>query len=413
MLLVACGSGGNNASQGNIGGRGGASGRDGGAGSDGAPGTGGAAGAGAAGAAGSSVAGTAGDAAAGSGAGGSAGGGASGSGADAADATPDLAADAFDAGADRTSDAADPFEAGGDADAAPVTGCNPLLPTACGANQRCTSVKNLNVGVATCEPDGTVDPDGACVVDANGVDNCKRGTACRNGICESVCPGGANTCAGSHTCVVYSGTFTGQSVGLCTPTCNPLTQARNTDNAPACGDPNPSSPALGCFGAKADGAFFCATTPYAANKSDSVAGQTASGPYLNGCAIGFEPLLKQDSTSSTYICVAMCQPAPTSSASASNAGGLAGSGHTCSDSGAGGTHECRYLWYLQNPSASGFPTAYGNTLGFCMDYTKYTYTDPSTHQATQDPSCATLDPTKHTYSDSLTDDVYWGCAPHP
>jgi hypothetical protein len=133
--------------------------------------------------------------------------------------------------------------------------------------------------------------------------------------------------------------------------------------------------------------------------------------FLNSCAPGFLPLLKQATGSTSVICVATCQPAPTTLESHPNPGGAAGSGYTCGDRGAGGTHECRYWWWLE-PMAPY--SMYGNTVGFCMDYTRYQY--DANHDGTVDtvnPSCATLSGSAHNFDATLSDAQYWGCVPSP
>jgi hypothetical protein len=297
--------------------------------------------------------------------------------------------------------------------------CNPVAQTGCGADQRCTWITTSDTtGHAACLADGTVAVGGACTQgpdgETTGFDNCKRGLTCVDYTCESICKASPDSCGFGYACIVYSsGPFATpeRTYGFCEASCNPLTQVRSSDGAPACGSPVPSNPTIGCYGF-ALGPFTCQKVLYGYRVADVIAGADPKAPYVNGCAAGFLPILKAPN-GVNVVCAAMCQPAPTSIGTIANAGGLVGSGRTCVDEGAAGMHECRYLWFLQDPNAPGFPTTYGNTLGFCLDYTKYTYKDASSNLDTVLPSCTTLDSTKHTYSSTATDDVFWGCGPIP
>ena len=195
--------------------------------------------------------------------------------------------------------------------------------------------------------------------------------------------------------------------GVCAPTCNPLTQTRDYDSAAACGSPA-ASPALGCFGKSI---FTCAKVVYPNNKSDApAAGPASGGFYLNGCAPGYLPVLTSMTGSTQTICVALCQPGPTSVGTTAQAAGV--TPYTCPAAGAAAPHECRYWWWMQNTTSASFPDALSNTMGFCIDYTKYTG-DRTGAGTTPYPSCTTLSATAHTYDATLTDAQYWGCQPYP
>jgi hypothetical protein len=123
------------------------------------------------------------------------------------------------------------------------------------------------------------------------------------------------------------------------------------------------------------------------------------------------PLIYASDSSTTTICVATCEPGPTSLQSPENAAGKVGSAYTCPAKGAGGTHECRYLWFLEDPD---FPSRFGNTVGFCFDYTLWRWDrDGNGTRETPDPSCASLSNTAHTYDPNWDDALFWGCAPAP
>ena len=69
--------------------------------------------------------------------------------------------------------------------------------------------------------------------------------------------------------------------------------------------------------------------------------------------------------------------------------------YTCPAAGAAAPHECRYWWWLQNTTSASFPDALSNTMGFCIDYTKYTG-DKTGAGTTPYPSCTALSATAHT-----------------
>ncbi len=301
-------------------------------------------------------------------------------------------------------------------DAAAPTPCDPLAQTSCLSNERCSWVATSPTsGHALCLADGTVAQGGACVAgaygEATGFDNCRRGLACANGQCQPICRTSPDSCGAHFACTNYSSVFysNGTSVaGVCAPTCNPLTQARDYDSAPACGTPTGASQALGCFGKSV---FTCAKVVYPNNKSDApAAGPTSGGFFLNGCAPGYLPVLTAMTGSTQTICVALCQPGPTSVGATAQAAGL--TPYTCPAAGAAAPHECRYWWWLQNTTSASFPDALSNTMGFCIDYTKYTG-DKTGAGTTPYPSCTALSATAHTYDATLTDAQYWGCQPYP
>jgi hypothetical protein len=303
----------------------------------------------------------------------------------------------------------------GGTDAAP-TACDPLTQTSCPANERCSWVAtSATAGHAVCLPDGTVAQGGACAAGAygetTGFDNCRRGLACANGQCQPICKTSPDSCGAHFVCTNYSSVFysNGTSVaGVCAPTCNPLTQARDYDGAAACGTLAAPAPALGCFGKSV---FTCAKVVYPNNKSDApAAGPSSGGFYLNGCAPGYLPVLTAATGSTQQICVALCQPGPTSAGTTAQAAGVTPS--TCPAAGAAVPHECRYWWWLQNTTSASFPDALSNTMGFCIDYTKYTGDKTGAGTAPY-PSCTALSATAHAYDATLTDAQYWGCQRYP
>lgn len=271
------------------------------------------------------------------------------------------------------------------------------------------------MGHTACLTDGTVSAGGTCTFgtagETTGFDNCKRGLACVGGTCQTICSASPDTCSTNHACVIYSSApfdidgMTG--VGYCQPTCNPLTQTRDTDGAAACGSPTPASPTLGCYGGAA--VFTCSPAGPAANTSEVV----VANAFLNSCAPGYEPLLYQMTGSTAVICAALCEPGATSIQSPSQAAGKTGSNYTCPKKGANAPNECRFWWAVEDTSAAGWvPDKFSNTLGYCFDYPKYMYdSNGGNTPNTADPSCLTLSSTAHTFSTTQTDDIFWGCGP--
>ncbi|HVU04056.1 MAG TPA: hypothetical protein VHE30_19990 [Polyangiaceae bacterium] len=301
-------------------------------------------------------------------------------------------------------------------DASSAGGCDPVLQTGCGVGERCTWAGTASSGHLVCAPDGTRSSGQTCSIatsDAGvGLDDCKAGLACVGGRCFTLCDAdSAAACSAGSACAEYAGYYTGGAhrVGVCRPECDPLTQ--EIEGVPACGSANPASPNRGCYGLL-NGPFLCAGVV----APNAVQGVSIQGPvYANSCAPGFAAVLTKSSADETPICSALCKPAPTSSSTPGNAKGAVGSGFTCPDRGAtGATTECRYWWLLEDPTKPTFPDAHSNTLGYCIDYTQYTYdSDGDTVPDKQFPSCATLSPTAHHFDDTVSDAEFWGCMPLP
>jgi hypothetical protein len=117
----------------------------------------------------------------------------------------------------------------------------------------------------------------------------------------------------------------------------------------------------------------------------------SSGNYLvNGCAQGYEPVLYDAQGTMQVDCIAMCAPidcyAGHCGPNDANLGGAPP--HACTPSDARGTFnvasannngdQCAFSWIFQY--VVGFvPSHTSDTLGFCIDHSKYAQ-----------PSCATL-----------------------
>jgi hypothetical protein len=348
-------------------------------------------------------------------------------------------------------------------DASPDGGsgaCDPVAQTGCTTGQKCTWVRiaastSSQVGTLQCAPDGTVALNGACTWGAagatTGYDNCQHGLIClassrtdmATGTCSTICDtsaasGAAGACPMNYACGKYSNFFenTGDpanNIGLCDPTCNPLTQNRDYDTAAHCGGPldTNNKPTRECNGLPSSDAspshFTCSSVLDPTKVGDTDAyDATLGGVYLNSCAAGYIPLLYDNTTDAAaqnemkVICVAFCQPSDTSTAATTMAGGTAP--YTCAAAGTGGTHECRYWWFLE--SSTTMMSQWSNGLGYCFDYTNYTYDGsmlhPATSTTTPDPSCKTLSNTTKTIDDPtkggtqmVADNIFWGCGAEP
>lgn len=326
-------------------------------------------------------------------------------------------------------------DGGNDGQAPPIDGsaatCDLVAQTGCDAGQKCAWVRVAvapnPIGVLGCVPDGNVDQGGSCTYgasgDTTGYDNCKKGLTCGAlmaenavGTCRATCsltaaaPGTQGTCPVNHLCVSHAAFFTSddaspREIGLCEPlVCDPLTQRRLSDGAPNCGGTidataSPPQPSLGCYGMPSATAeptvFSCVSAGPAANRNGVICETSNScGPYVNGCAPGFAPLLEESPGSSKMVCAALCAPDDTSLESHPNPGGKAP--FSCADAGAGGTYECRYWWWFEGANTPLTPVS--NGLGVCVDYLKR-----------GEPSCTTLSRTGHNYSQTASDAEVFGC----
>jgi hypothetical protein len=309
-----------------------------------------------------------------------------------------------------------------------LAACNPALQTGCPPGDKCTWLRTTSsamshTGAMACTPAGHVAEGGTCHYGADGAatgyDDCQAGLVCRadrstaaaSGSCARICDNTRLTsCAPSDlwACRDHGGFFdplVTPNAGLCDPQCDPLTQVRLTDGAAACGSPDPANPNLGCYGAPSAAAgvptvFSCARAALGDMTSDVV----IPAPYVNGCAPGYLPLLAAASGSIDTICVALCRPADTTLESHPTPGGIPPS--TCAVRGAGGTHECRHWWALEHPRAA--TSTWSNGLGFCVDYTRYTFPIGG-NPATPVPSCTAVSATSHVYDTTITDAAFWGC----
>jgi hypothetical protein len=216
-----------------------------------------------------------------------------------------------------------------------------------------------------------------------------------------------DSCGAGSVCQQFDdGTGTGGTVGMCVPTCDPVTQQRS-DGAPACGSADPASPNLGCYGR--DGVYSCAPVPSQA--AGLTHGMPAFGPgpgsaYLNGCAPGYQARFVAGTGMTTVVCNAYCSPGTTFQGNGSTGVGVAP--HTCPARGAT-TAECRFVSWID----SG-PTSVNNAIGVCFDYQNFNY-DHDMSGGTPNvpfPSCTTVS-NMDLDADGTPDLLEWGCGPQP
>jgi hypothetical protein len=254
--------------------------------------------------------------------------------------------------------------------------CNPVSQSGCASGEKCTHINNDTPDPCPrpsfgCVPDGTVLERGACAFGpagpTTGYDDCVAGQVCVAGICEPICTVSPNSCASGQRCTAYEEIFPSdpQLFGACGLSCDPVTQTRTVDGVADCG----ASPGTrGCYGLF-DDEFSCAAVPTIVVTSPSSYEQgsaaASGGAFVNGCAPGFAPLLHASNDVSTpIICVAYCDPLPTSLESPAGAAGA--SPHSCPDRGAA-TEECRYFWARENASTPTNPDG----VGFCWTPENY------------------------------------------
>ena len=316
---------------------------------------------------------------------------------------------AADVGVDAVIDSTSPMDSV--AETAAETGdagpCDLVAQSGCAMGEKCMAVASTAEPVHTCVPAGTVAEGAACMSTSTG-DNCLAGLACLSGQCRKYCDVSiSTTCSTNFVCTDYA--VGAGKTSACTPRCDPVTQVRLTDGAPACGSTDPSAPNRGCYGSP-NGDFTCAPAISTKKHGDEPLSGSTGTPFLNGCAPGYAAVFKKSSDpSSPIVCQALCRPGETHKTSTANAGGV--SPNTCAARGAAGA-ECRYWWFVEDESRP--KTAESNTVGFCVNYANYTYDHDmsATTAPIPWPSCTTLANTD-TNADGIADNMYFGCGPRP
>jgi hypothetical protein len=314
--------------------------------------------------------------------------------------------------------------------------CNPVAQTGCADGEKCSwvfidSTVQPALGEIKCVPDGAGALGAACMYGADGegsgYDDCAAGGICISGACESSCTTSPDSCDASHSCQVYDGIFPDMSgFGACDPLCNPVTQEELTDPTPTavCGGTGVGIAATrGCYGVF-DSNFSCAGVPATvAGDTGNYSGESdeAYGPgpgmyYLNGCAPGYSPLLRNaNDAQAPVVCMAFCQPAPTDTTQAANLNGAVGSGYTCGDRDSL-TQSCTYFWVFETVDPTTGPK-HPDGVGYCWTPGNYVGdwdNDVGTADSTW-PLCSTIAPGATGAACGAPDGAdclqYFGCQP--
>ena len=308
-----------------------------------------------------------------------------------------------------------------------TTACNVLTQTGCTRGQKCTWVRDNEamppLGHIGCVPIGSVAIGSGCAYLTTGIcigyDDCVMGAICIDGTCRAICDqnGGAPSCGSGFACAVTSGVFgpVGQpaAAGECFPICDPLADndflGSGSKPGSACGS------GYGCYG-EPDSTlpthFSCKQelNPTLVHRSTcaGVCADAMGNPFLNGCAQGYVPLLYDMTGSMQVDCIAYCAPASCYAGNCgSNSANLTGdptSTHQCNNTDARGSFnlatagssgnngdQCMYSWLFEVGSHGLVRSPTSDTVGFCVDHSKYFY-DPNggTNYTTPWPKCDTL-----------------------
>lgn len=280
------------------------------------------------------------------------------------------------------------------------TTCNPLTQAGCATGEKCTWIVDQTspstVGHIGCTPDGTVNTGCACTYGAagtTGYDDCAKGNVCNAGKCKQICDnqGGTPACDADHACTTYANLFstgstTPAAAGVCDVACNPLTE-NNFQGGPGAGCRCGS--AQGCYGYPSFGtppvtAFTCTTVLGSSSTLVHRSPLPSGTVFVNSCAPGYLPLLRESTMSATVICVALCKPVNcyAGNCGASDANRLGAAPHRCMNPDARGTFDtsadgehCAFLWFQEVDSSNGtlLKSPYSDEVGYCFDHSKYLY----------------------------------------
>ncbi len=190
--------------------------------------------------------------------------------------------------------------------------CNPVTQMGCDPGDKCAQlVQSADPFLAqtACVMNGSVPGGGACVSmepGPTGYDDCVAGFDCSGGLCTEICSQGPpDTCAVAGTsCVQFENLFDDVEgdVGLCSPTCNAVTQ--DCDNT-----------AEACYLQATIGTSTCANIPDSAVgkvQDNPCYGPAGGGCYLNGCDKGHGPVLNDVPDNATgSVCAFFCNPVDT------------------------------------------------------------------------------------------------------
>ncbi|HEY5920514.1 MAG TPA: hypothetical protein VIV11_02535 [Kofleriaceae bacterium] len=319
---------------------------------------------------------------------------------------------------------------------APMGVCNPLTQTGCAVGEKCTWLMDAMtpqyIGHIGCAPNGTGMVGDACMYGApgpTGYDACARGLVCGNyrggaGVCKTICDnqGGNPMCGSANVCVTYSGLFGSAPAlaGVCDPRCDPLADndydgsGALTKTGTVCG----TSGTTGCYGYPSFGTppvtgWSCTNDIHSTLLQPTglrhrvrctVANGCADpGPtvYVNSCNQGYLPLLRESTTVTEVICVALCKPKNCYLGNCGTAAAdrLGTAPHRCNTTDRVGTldnspaaEHCAFMWLFETDGNGNFlrsPTS--DTVGFCYDHSKYLYdSDGNNTPDAPLPACAQL-----------------------
>jgi hypothetical protein len=297
----------------------------------------------------------------------------------------------------------------GSADAMNTDLCNVLMQSGCQANEKCSWIHDattpMPLGHVGCAPNGTIAAGGSCTYGpdgSTGYDNCLGGLVCQGGKCKTICdPAGvAPNCPTGFNCGTYEGLFgpVGQPVsgGVCDPTCDAL--ADNDFDGSGSGQPTGSacpdgSQSIGCYGYPSSthpSRWSCTRQPAASINivhrdlctTANGCANSAGNAYLNGCAQGYIPLLRDMTGGTGVVCISICKPVNTYTGNSASPAGA--SPHRCNNTDRRGTFNtatttnngdhCMFSWLFEIDAMGTFvrsPTS--DTVGFCVDHSKYRY----------------------------------------
>jgi len=292
--------------------------------------------------------------------------------------------------------------------------CDVLTQSGCPALEKCTWIVDATtpyyVGHIGCALDGSAQVGAACefgAAGATGYDSCQKGAVCSTfqhpmttGVCEPICDqqGGSPSCDAAHACIVEpnlfsTGSSTPAAAGVCETTCDPL--ADNDFDGPgsalartgsACG-----SATNGCYGLPSHGtspatAFRCMPELHYAtplrHRAECNFPTGCADPdgvfYANSCNQGYLPVLRESTSVSTIVCVALCQPVDcyAGNCGINDVNRLGATPHRCMAPDAvgafGSDEECQYLW-AQELDAGGhwLRSSVSDTVGICVDHAAY------------------------------------------
>lgn len=197
----------------------------------------------------------------------------------------------------------------------------------------------------------------------------------------------------------------------------------------------------------------CATTTQPGDRT--VCSPDGMGGYVNGCAAGYEPVFLDAEGSTKIDCMAVCAPANCYNAGSgvvsnpmcnlgSNVRGDLTSGHECNTAnfrysgsitlttmtatptftggsaqgGVGNGEQCYYSWRFEvDTSGMIHPSETSDSVGFCIDHTKYTFPRDGSASDTTWPRCDLIglygsDGTGYNVGSNGADASYFGCVDH-